>query len=134
MSYAKINEAGEVVQFPHRLGPNEERNIPADVVKVDTTTNKLSGLKWYEGMWYDQVIKVGGAYQVTYTKGLKKYSSDQEKKQVLLLLVADAKTKNAASLQNGNITQEQHDTNLAILNAVDVNDDSTYDLYNTITL
>jgi hypothetical protein len=134
MIYAKINEAGEVLQFPYRLRPNEERNIPADVVRVDTTTNKLSGLKWYEGMWYDQVVRVGDAYQVTYTKGLKKYSSEQEKKQVLTTLIADAKMKNTTALQNDNITQEQHDSNVTILNSINVDDETTYDLYNTITL
>ena len=134
MIYAKIDESGQVVQFPYRLKKNEERNLPTDVVEVDTTTNKLTELKWYEGMWYDQINKVGDTYQVTYKKGLKKYSSDQEKKQVLAILVKDAKTKNASELQKSNITQEQHDSNLAILNSVDVNDESTYDLYNTITL
>jgi len=134
MIYAKIDESGEVLQFPYRLKPNEERNIPGDVVKVDTITNKLTGLKWYEGMWHDQINRVGDTYQVTYKKGLKKYSSTEEKKQVLKTLVADAKVKNTTELQKANITQEQHDNNLAILNSVDVEDESTYDLYNTITL
>lgn len=134
MVYAKINESGEVLQFPYRLKPNEERNIPSDVVKVDTTTNRLTGLKWYEGMWYDQVNKVGDTYQVTYTKGPKKYSSDDEKKQVLTTLVAEAKVKNSSELQKNNITQEQHDQNLVILNSIDVDDVDTYDLYNTIVL
>jgi hypothetical protein len=96
MIYAKIDESGQVVQFPYRLKPNEERNLPTDAVEVDTTTNRLTELKWYEGMWYDQINKVGDTYQVTYKKGLKKYSSDQEKKKVLAILVKDAKTKNAS--------------------------------------
>jgi hypothetical protein len=134
MTYAKIDSNGDVIQFPYRLNPREERNIPSDVVKVDTTTNKLTGLKWYEGMWYDEVIRVGNTYQVTYTKGLKRYSSNQEKVQVLSSLIANAREKNTSQLQNGNISQEQHDTNAAILNSVVLNDESTYDLFNTIVL
>lgn len=134
MVYAKIDSSGNVVQFPYRLKPLEERNIPSDVVKVDTNTNKLTGLKWYEGMWFDEVIKVGDSYQVTYVKGNKKYSSPEEKKAVLRTLVADAKVTSKSRLDSGAITADQHQINLSILDSIDVDDESTYDLYNTIVL
>jgi hypothetical protein len=134
MFYAKIDSSGQVTKFPYRLTRDEENNIPADVVEVDTRTNRIPDLKWYEGMWYDQVIKVGGTYQVTYTKGLKKYSTDQDKKQTLSILVRDALLKNTSELQNGNITEETYQSNIAILNSIDIDDETTYDLYNTTSL
>jgi hypothetical protein len=134
MVYAKIDESGEVLQFPYRLKPNEERNVPSDVVKVDTKTNRLTGLKWYEGMWYDQVIRVGDTYQVTYKKDLKKYSSDEEKKQTLRILVSQARVDSQNSLSAGKIDSAQHDANIAILDSINVDDETTYDLYNNIVL
>jgi hypothetical protein len=129
--YVKVDEQGNVLEFPYRF--QDLRKVPEDAVKCDTVSQRLP-TKWYEGLWYDRVEKEGDNYVVYYTIGPKKYSSLDEKKQTLTILVAQAKIDSERNLSLDKITQEQHDENIQILNSIDVNDDATYDSFDTITL
>lgn len=129
--YVKVDGQGNVLEFPYRI--RDIRNIPEDAVKCDTVSQKPK-VKWYQGLWYDRVEKDGDNYVVYYTIGLKKYSSEQEKKQVLTTLIAQSTIDSQRSLNSGRITQEQYDNNMSILASVDVNDESTYDNYDNLIL
>ena len=131
MVYVKVDEQGNVLEFPYRF--QDLRKVPEDAVKCDTSSQKPT-VKWYEGLWYDRVEKEGDNYVVYYTIGPKKYSSLDEKKQTLTILVAQAKIDSERNLLLDKITQEQHYENIQILNSIDVNDDATYDSFDTITL
>lgn len=130
--YVKIDENGEVVEFPYR--DIDFMNTPEDAVLVDTQTNKPTDLKWYEGIWYDELLKVDGTYQVTFARGMKKYSSEEEKKSTLSILVADAQQENMFKFNRGVIKTEIYESNKQILDSINIDDESTYDLYNTIEL
>jgi hypothetical protein len=129
--YVKVDGQGNVLEFPYRI--RDIRNIPEDAVKCDTVSQKPK-VKWYQGLWYDRVEKDGDNYVVYYTIGLKKYSSEQEKKQVLTTLIAQSTIDSQRSLNSGRITQEQYDNNMSILASVDLNDESTYDNYDNLIL
>jgi hypothetical protein len=131
MVYVKVDEQGNVLEFPYRF--RDLRKVPEDAVKCDTVSQKPT-VKWYEGLWYDRVEKEGDKYVVYYTIGLKKYSSVDEKKKTLAVLIAQAKVDSAANLSSGKITQEQHDDNMKILDDINVDDETTYDSFDTIKL
>ena len=82
MIYAKINEDGTVAEFPYRsrdtsiLRPDQE--LPADVVEVDTETNKPS-LKWDQKVSYDSVVKVDDKYVATYNSPESKFADADAK-------------------------------------------------------
>ena len=82
MMYAKINEDGSVAEFPYRsrdidfLRPNQE--LPADVVVVDTQTNRPT-LKWDQKASVDSVVVEGDKYIATYTQPEAKYADDAAK-------------------------------------------------------
>jgi hypothetical protein len=129
--YAKVDQEGNVLEFPYRF--RDLRKVPEDAVKCDTVSQKPK-VKWYEGLWYDRVEKEGDNYVVYYTVGLKKYASDMEKKQVLTTLIAQARIDLQAALDSGKITKKQYDSNIKILNSINVDDETTYDNYDNITL
>jgi hypothetical protein len=131
MVYAKVDEQGNVLEFPYRF--RDFRKVPDDAVKCDTQSQKPT-VKWYEGLWHDRVEKEGEQYVVYYTVGLKKYSSVDEKKQTLRILVSQARVDSQNSLSAGKIDSAQHDANIAILDAINVDDETTYDSYNDIVL
>lgn len=133
-TYAKIDENGDVIEFPYRLiienpiAPNEDE-IPEDAVLVDTLTNRPTGLMWYQGAWFDTVERDGDNYVVTYTTGEKRWANDEEKKKTLETLIRMAKM-DINKLQD----EDAKASNLAVLDTIDVNDTSTYDNYHNLTL
>jgi len=69
MMYAKINEEGNVVEFPYRdlSRPDflPEQELPADAVEVDTETNRPQDA-WDKKLFYDNVEKMGDKYVLNY--------------------------------------------------------------------
>lgn len=132
--YAKIDAEGNVIEFPYReltkpalQGRNSE--VPEDAVEVDTTSRKPTGLKWYQGIWYDQVEREGDSYVLEYTVAEKKWSTPEEKKNTLATLIRMAKTK-IDTLTD----KEAKEANLAVLETINVNDETTYDNYHNLTV
>lgn len=132
MIYVKVDGEGNVLEFPYHFGPRV-LEVPDDARPVDTSSQKIP-TKWYESLWYDYVERQGDNYVVHYTKGLKKYANDAEKKNTLSILIRDANIKNAELLKDGIIEQSVFDSNKQILDSINVDDESTYDLYDTISL
>jgi hypothetical protein len=124
MIYAKIDENGNVLEFPYRI--ERLREVPSDAVEVDSQSQKPS-TKWYQGLWYDRVEKEGDKYVLYYTIGNKKYQSDQHKKETLSLLLKQAQENNQKALNASKITEEVYQNNISIIESVNVNDESTYD-------
>ena len=131
MVYAKVDEQGNVLEFPYRF--RDLRKVPDYAVECDIQSQKPT-VKWYEGLGHDRVEKEGDQYVVYYTVGLKKYSSDAEKKQTLCVLVSQARVDSQNNLAAGKIDSTQHEANIAILDAINVDDETTYDSYNDIVL
>jgi hypothetical protein len=80
MNYARINEDGTVAEYPYRFRdvilPNSE--LPADVVEVDTQTNKPT-LRWDQKTSITGVEKVGESYLATYGEVVDKYATPETK-------------------------------------------------------
>lgn len=128
---ARVDTDGNVIEFPYRVG--HLRAMPNDAVVCDTELRKQP-VKWYQALWYDRVEKEDGNYVVYYRVGTKKFSSDAEKSNVLSYFVNLGKENSNAALQEGKITQEQHASNIALLDAIVVEDSDTYDKYHDIVL
>jgi len=80
MIYAKIDSEGVVTQFPyhsHELERNIPDELPSDVVEVDTQTN-FPSTRWDQVAQYDEVVKIGEDYLLTYTVA-DRYSNDEDK-------------------------------------------------------
>lgn len=131
MVYVRVDNDGNVLEFPYRLNPRQI-TAPDDARPVDIESQKLP-TKWYEALWYDRVEKQGDNYVLYYTKGHKKYANDAEKKSTLSILIRDANIKNTEFLKDGVIEQSVFDSNKQILDSIDINDESTYDLFDTLS-
>lgn len=77
MVYAKINDQGEVLEFPCLPAENPHIAVPDNVVEVDVTTNKPD-VSWDEVYYYDQVVVSGDSYVATFTTSYR-YSADEER-------------------------------------------------------
>ena len=80
MNYARINEDGAVAEYPYFLerfiAPDNE--LPADVVEVDTQTNKPT-LRWDQKTSITGVEKVDESYLATYGEVVDKYATPETK-------------------------------------------------------
>lgn len=133
--YAKVDAQGDVVEFPYSDLMREinrrarDTVIPEDAVEVDMTSRKPTGLKWYQGMWYDQVQREGDAYVLTYRVAEKKWSTPEEKRNNLATLIR------MAQQEIDKLTDtEAKEANLAVLDTINVNDETTYDNYHNLTV
>ena len=77
MVYAKINDQGEVLEFPYLPAGNPYIDVPNNMVEVDVTTNKPD-VSWDEVYYYDQVVVSGDSYVATFTTS-SRYSTDEER-------------------------------------------------------
>lgn len=95
--YAKIDDKGNIIQFPYReldiLSMNG--NLPPDAVEVDTEKNKPQ-VSWDKILFYDDIENIGGSYILNYriserfsdydskklyiSNLIKQYSEQNEKK------------------------------------------------------
>ncbi len=128
--FAKIDENGDVLEFPYRV--LDMRRMPADAVLCNSQVKKPTNVKWYEGLWYERVEREGDEYVVYYIKKPKKFFSEDEKKNTLKTLIAQAINDSERALSEQKITFEQHNANLEVLHTIDVDDESTYDNYHNI--
>ena len=77
MVYAKINDQGEVLEFPYLPAENPFIAVSDSMVEVDVTTNKPD-VSWDEVYYYDQVLVSGDSYVATFTTS-SRYSTDEER-------------------------------------------------------
>ena len=130
-TYAQIDSEGNVVTFPYHdainLLPNQD--LPEDAVVVDTQSQKPTGLKWYQACWHDRVEREGENYVVYYTTGEKKWANPEEKKKTLNTLIRMDKM-DIQKLQD----EDAKTANLAVLDTIDVDDETTYDNYHNLTI
>jgi len=95
--YAKIDEQGNVVEFPYitdRLGGAKEfRDIPADAVEVDTTSLRPA-VSWNQKLMHDAVIKnEDGTYALTFTTEVK-FSTFEDKQKWMKIAITQNKKQN----------------------------------------
>ena len=127
--YVKVDDQGNVIEFPYRQAMNlrPHQSLPADAVKVDTTSKKPTNVKWYEGLWFDRVEKEGDSYVLYYRKDEKKWSSPDVKKETLRTLIRMARL-DIDKLQDDNEKLKK----LAVLDSIDVENPVTYDNYHNL--
>ena len=81
MIYAKIDEQGNVLEFPYDFERTVEfmqtREVPADAVEVDTLSNRPD-VAWDEVYDIDEVIIEGGVYTATFTTR-DRFANDEDK-------------------------------------------------------
>jgi hypothetical protein len=124
MIYAKIDENGNILEFPYRI--ERIREVPSDAVEVNRNSKRIP-TKWYQSLWYDRVEKENDEYVLYYRVGEKLYRSPEHKKECLTLLLKQARENNEKALQSSKITEEVYQNNISIIESVNVNDESTYD-------
>lgn len=80
MIYAKIDDQGNVVEFPYNFDSSVEfrqtKEVPADAVEVDVETNKPD-VSWDEVYDYDGTEVVNGAYVASFIVR-SRYSTDED--------------------------------------------------------
>ena len=77
MVYAKINDQGEVLEFPYLPAGNPFIAVSDSMVEVDVTTNKPD-VSWDEVYHYDQVVISGDSYIATFITS-SRYSTDEKR-------------------------------------------------------
>jgi hypothetical protein len=82
MMYARINEDGSVAEFPYSSRDIDMllsgQELPADMVEVDTQTNKPT-IKWDEKVSIDSVVQEGDTYVATYNVPEPKFADHAAK-------------------------------------------------------
>ena len=81
MIYAKIDDQGNVLEFPYNFERTMEfmqtREVPADAVEVDIASNRPS-VAWDEVYDIDEVIIEGDAYVATFTTR-DRFTTDEDR-------------------------------------------------------
>ena len=101
MVYAKIDEQGNVLEFPYRIDEivritNQE--LPTDVIEVDSETLKPNA-NWDEKLLYDNLVNNSGVYQLSYTVS-NKFDTTEQKKKAITGLVSQYKKQNKATFKS----------------------------------
>jgi len=101
MVYAKIDEQGNVLEFPYRI--NEIARItnqvlPTDVIEVDSETLKPN-TSWNEKLLYDNLVNNSGVYQLSYTVS-NRFDTTEQKKKAITGLVSQYKKQNKATFKS----------------------------------
>lgn len=78
MLYAKINQAGDVVEFPYVFSDFPGTTPPSDAVPVDSTSLRPA-TTWNQKLIYDRVERSGDTYQLHYLVEVK-FTTDQDKR------------------------------------------------------
>jgi hypothetical protein len=128
--YARIDTNGDVVEFPVSL--NKLREVESEVVEVDIRKYKPSNLKWYQGAWWDNVVREDDKYFAKYRIDTKKFTSSEERESVFAYFVEYYRGKNEYRFNEKLITEEQYNANLVILNGIDVKDESMSDEFDKL--
>ncbi len=123
--YAKIDDLGNVIEFPFK---DISRNVVnKNIVEVDDITYKPSNLKWYQAAWYDVVEKIEEKYFIKYRIENKKFNDDEEKKQCFSYHIEMYRGKNKKRYEEQEITLEQYESNNVILDNINLNEEKCYD-------
>ena len=97
MIYAKIDEQGNVLEFPYIIEVIQD--IPADAVEVDTTTLRPP-ITWNQKLMYDSVIKnEDNTYTLSYTTGVR-FSTFEDKQKYMKVAVEQNKKQNEKTFKN----------------------------------
>lgn len=97
MIYAKIDEQGNVTEFPYRVDPIKSitnQELPADVVEVDSETLKPS-TSWDQKLICNNLVNNNGVYQLSYTI-LNRFDNLEQKKKAIAGLFSQHKKQNKA--------------------------------------
>jgi hypothetical protein len=90
MIYGKIDENGDIIEYPYRLDPLQRNNLPADAVEVDVDTNRPA-VNWDQKVIFESVERVGDNYLAVYGTPVDKFNTPEEK------------AKNIAIIKNASI-------------------------------
>lgn len=123
MAYAKVDLNGDVIEFPC-ISIDDENSI---YVEVDDYKLKPEKFKWYQSIWYDSVQREDDKYYAVYRIDNRKFTDAKEKKEVFKFFIEASRGKNQKRYDDGGITKEVYDANLAILENIDVNDPASDD-------
>jgi len=153
MIYAKIDENGDVIEFPYndrRLRRNEE--LLENIVEVDAQTNKPT-VKWDQKIYHDRVERMGdGTYVLHYQNPVPKFDSPEKRSENITALKKQKESLNQRlfnarmkTLNESNPTLEDeayeiqyenintlYQNNVDILAQIDLTDESTWDLIDSI--
>lgn len=83
MMYAKIDEKGNVIEFPYRF--DDSTGIPTDAVEVDTNQLKPA-IKWDQKLLYDNIQKTPeNKYLLSYTIS-DKFETFAQKQEIIKII------------------------------------------------
>jgi len=101
MVYAKIDEQGNVLEFPYRIDEIvriTNQVLPTDVIEVDSETLKPN-TSWNEKLLYDNLVNNNGVYQLSYTVS-NRFDTTEQKKKAIAVLVSQHKKQNKATFKS----------------------------------
>jgi len=101
MIYAKIDEQGNVLEFPYRIDEIARitnQVLPTDVIEVDSETLKPN-TSWNEKLLYDNLVNNNGVYQLSYTVS-NRFDTTEQKKKAIAVLVSQHKKQNKATFKS----------------------------------
>jgi len=101
MIYAKIDEQGNVLEFPYRIDEIvriTNQVLPTDVIEVDSETLKPN-TSWNEKLLYDNLVNNNGVYQLSYTVS-NRFDTTEQKKKAIAVLVSQHKKQNKATFKS----------------------------------
>ena len=101
MVYAKIDEQGNVLEFPYRIDEIvriTNQVLPTDVIEVDSETLKPN-TSWNEKLLYDNLVNNSGVYQLSYTVS-NRFDTTEQKKKAIAVLVSQHKKQNKATFKS----------------------------------
>jgi len=101
MIYAKIDEQGNVLEFPYRIDEIvriTNQVLPTDVIEVDSETLKPN-TSWNEKLLYDNLVNNNGVYQLSYAVS-NRFDTTEQKKKAIAVLVSQHKKQNKATFKS----------------------------------
>jgi len=101
MLYAKIDEDGNVAQFPYRLDLSKiiTEDAPEDAVEVDVSSLRPE-TSWNQRLLYNEVVKnIDGTYALSYTKEAK-FSAFEDKQKWIKIAIGQNKKQNEKIFKN----------------------------------